>query len=113
MAETVFNIHAARAHLSQLVAPAEKGERITIARAGKPVAQLVPAAKPKRRRLRPDDPLLNLDKFGFNGPWRQTQQRGNRPHRLWHLNAELEITEALTADCHFIEAGFRSLLPVS
>ena len=68
MAETVFNIHAARAHLSQLVARAEKGERITIARAGKPVAQLGPAPKTKRLRLRPDDPLLNLDKFSFDGP---------------------------------------------
>ncbi|MEA3211736.1 MAG: hypothetical protein QOE70_4793 [Chthoniobacter sp.] len=68
MAETVVNIHAAKTHLSQLVARAEKGERITIARAGKPVAQLVPAPKAKRCKLPPDDPLLNLDKFGFDGP---------------------------------------------
>lgn len=33
MAETVVNIHAAKTQLSQLVARAEKGERITIARA--------------------------------------------------------------------------------
>ena len=31
MAESVFNIHAAKTQLSQLVARAEKGERITIA----------------------------------------------------------------------------------
>ena len=68
MPETVVNIHAAKTRLSQLVALAEKGKRITIARAGKPVAQLGPAPKPKRRRLPPDDPLLNLDKFGFDGP---------------------------------------------
>jgi prevent-host-death family protein len=68
MADTVVNIHAAKTQLSQLVARAEKGERITIARAGKPVAQLGPAPKTKRPRLRPDDPLLNLDKFGFDGP---------------------------------------------
>ena len=68
MAETVVNIHAAKTQLSQLVARAEKGERITIARAGKPVAQLVPASKPKRRRLPPDDPLLRLDEWGFDGP---------------------------------------------
>ena len=68
MAETVVNIHAAKTQLSQLVARVEKGERITIARAGKPVAQLVPAPKPKRRRLPPDDPLLRLDEWGFDGP---------------------------------------------
>jgi prevent-host-death family protein len=68
MAETVVNIHAAKTQLSQLVARAEKGERITVARAGKPVAQLVPAPKRRRRKLPLDDPLLNLDKFGFDGP---------------------------------------------
>jgi len=62
------NIHAAKTRLSDLVARVEKGERITIARAGKPVAQLVPAPKARRRGLPPDDPLLNLDKFGFDGP---------------------------------------------
>ncbi|MGI8602608.1 MAG: type II toxin-antitoxin system Phd/YefM family antitoxin [Verrucomicrobiales bacterium] len=68
MAETVVNIHAAKTQLSQLVARAEKGERITIARAGKPVAQLVPAPKRKRHRLPADDPLLRLDEWGFDGP---------------------------------------------
>lgn len=62
------NIHAAKTRLSQLVARVEKGERIIIARAGKPVAQLIPAPTSKRRRLPPDDPLLNLDKYGFDGP---------------------------------------------
>jgi prevent-host-death family protein len=68
MSETIVNIHAAKTRLSQLVALAERGERITIARAGKPVAQLGPAPRGKRRRLPPDDPLLNLGKFGFDGP---------------------------------------------
>ncbi len=68
MSETIVNIHAAKTRLSQLIALAEKGERITIARAGKPVAQLVAISKPGRGKLPPDDPLLNLDKFGFNGP---------------------------------------------
>jgi prevent-host-death family protein len=62
------NIHAAKTKLSRLVARAEKGERITIARAGKPVAQLGPVPKAKRHRLPPDDPLLNLDKFAVEGP---------------------------------------------
>ncbi len=68
MAETVVNIHAAKTQLSRLVALAEKGHRITIARAGKPVAQLGPAPKARRRRWSSDDPLLNLEKFGFDGP---------------------------------------------
>jgi prevent-host-death family protein len=67
MSEIIVNIHAAKTQLSQLVARAEKGERITIARAGKPVAQLVPAPK-RKRRLPADDPVLNLAKFGFEGP---------------------------------------------
>ena len=64
----IVNIHAAKTRLSRLVARAERGERITIARAGKAVAQLGPAPKARRRRVPPDDPLLNLGKFGFNGP---------------------------------------------
>ena len=69
MPGTIVNIHAAKTRLSQLVALAEKGERITIARAGKPVAQLGPAPKARRpRRLPAHDPLLNLDQFGFDGP---------------------------------------------
>jgi hypothetical protein len=68
MAETIVNIHAAKTGLSRLVALAEKGERITIARNGKPVAQLGPAPKARRRRLPPDDPILNLGKFGYDGP---------------------------------------------
>jgi prevent-host-death family protein len=68
MSRDVINIHAAKTHLSQLVARAEKGERIVLARNGKPVAQLGPAPKVKSRRIPPDDPLLNLDSFGFDGP---------------------------------------------
>lgn len=36
------NIHEAKTHLSQLLARVESGETITIARAGKPLADLVP-----------------------------------------------------------------------
>jgi len=68
MPETVVNIHAAKTQLSQLVARAEKGERITIARAGKPVAQLGPAPKTKRGKLPPDDPLLRVEEYAVDGP---------------------------------------------
>lgn len=39
------NIHDAKTHLSQLLARVETGETITIARAGKPVADLVPHSR--------------------------------------------------------------------
>jgi prevent-host-death family protein len=68
MSHTRINIHAAKTRLSRLVARAEKGERIIIARNGKPVAQLGPAPKSKERKIPADDPLLNLDLFGFDGP---------------------------------------------
>jgi prevent-host-death family protein len=48
------NIHAAKTHLSRLVDAAAAGEEILIARAGRPVARLVPlheAAPAPRRRL--------------------------------------------------------------
>ncbi len=45
------NIHAAKTQLSRLVEDAALGEEIIIAKAGKPVARLVPLAeaRPKRR----------------------------------------------------------------
>ena len=67
MSQSVINIHAAKTRLSRLVARAEKGERIVIARNGKPVAQLGPAPKSKSRTIPPDDPLLNLEEFAVRG----------------------------------------------
>lgn len=43
--ETV-TIHAAKTHLSRLVARAEAGEEIVLARGGTPVAKLIPLAPP-------------------------------------------------------------------
>lgn len=42
MAEPVVNIHDAKTHLSRLVERVEAGEEVVIARAGRPVARLVP-----------------------------------------------------------------------
>jgi prevent-host-death family protein len=64
----VVNIHEAKTRLSQLVARAERGERITIARGGTPVAQLGPAPRSVRSGLPADDPLLNLEGFAVDGP---------------------------------------------
>ena len=73
MADTI-NIHDAKTHFSRLVERARRGERITIARDGVPVAMLV-AIEPETRPNRPigidrgrviihddfDDPLPELD----------------------------------------------------
>ena len=40
--EKPINIHEAKTHLSRLIERVEAGEEITLARAGKPVARLVP-----------------------------------------------------------------------
>ena len=53
MAEQI-NIHDAKTHLSRLVERVEAGEEIVIARAGRPVARLVPL----RTRARTREPGL-------------------------------------------------------
>jgi prevent-host-death family protein len=45
---TVHNVHEAKTHLSQLLDRVEAGEEIVLGRAGRPVARLVPVAKPRR-----------------------------------------------------------------
>jgi prevent-host-death family protein len=47
---TVVNIHQAKTHLSRLLEQAVMGEEIIIAKAGKPVARIVPIAGPKPRK---------------------------------------------------------------
>ena len=47
----IHNIHAAKTHFSQLVDAAAGGETIIIAKAGVPVAKLVPITAPKRRGM--------------------------------------------------------------
>jgi prevent-host-death family protein len=47
---TEINIHEAKTHLSKILRRVAAGEEIVIARAGKPVARLVPVAEPKRER---------------------------------------------------------------
>ena len=47
---TTVNVHKAKTQLSKLLAMAERGEEVVIARGDKPVAKLVPInPKPKRR----------------------------------------------------------------
>lgn len=57
----MVNVHEAKSSLSRLLERVETGERITIARAGKPIADLVPYTHPDlvfglaRGQLRYDD----------------------------------------------------------
>ena len=50
MAESVVNLYQAKTSLSRLVDRAAAGEEIIIAKAGKPMAKLVSAGRPVRRR---------------------------------------------------------------
>ena len=49
---TTVNIHAAKTQLSRLVDEAAAGVEVIIARAGRPVAKLVPLAAPQPPRAR-------------------------------------------------------------
>lgn len=44
------NVHEAKTHLSRLLERVERGEEIVIARAGKPVARLVPIEPVNKRK---------------------------------------------------------------
>ena len=46
----VMNIHQAKTHLSRLLEQVAAGEEVIIARAGKPVARIVPYEKPAEPR---------------------------------------------------------------
>lgn len=50
MADTIYNLYEAKSSLSKLVERAAAGEEIIIAKAGKPLAKLVPVSARGRRR---------------------------------------------------------------
>ena len=47
---TMVNIHEAKTHLSRILDRVAAGEEVLIARAGKPIARLVPVAVEKKAR---------------------------------------------------------------
>lgn len=73
----VVNIHEAKTHLSRLVDRAARGESVVIAKAGRPMAKLVPldapAARERRRtgflmgELRIPDDFDRMTAPGFGG----------------------------------------------
>lgn len=62
-----FNVHEAKTHLSRLLERVAAGERITISRAGRPVADLVPH---QRRTVRFGGlhGRIRYDDTDFDGP---------------------------------------------
>jgi len=69
------NINTAKTQLSRLIVRVERGERIVITRAGKPVAELRPVRKTKRRAIPLQDPLLRVDEYSYDGPIGPTTNR--------------------------------------
>ena len=59
---TIVNVHEAKTHLSRLLERVERGERIVIARAGRPVAVLQAIEAP-RQRLPGHDRVVIHDDF--------------------------------------------------
>jgi prevent-host-death family protein len=62
------NVHEAKTHLSRLLARVAAGEEIVIARAGKPVARLVPFRKLKGKRALGIDKGLYVIPDDFDAP---------------------------------------------
>ncbi len=48
---TVVNVHEAKTHLSKLLERVRQGEEVILAKAGTPVAKLVPVARGAARRV--------------------------------------------------------------
>jgi prevent-host-death family protein len=63
MADVTVNIHEAKTHLSRLLARVEQGERIVIARAGRPIAVLDAVEQTPRRRTPGHDRIVIRDDF--------------------------------------------------
>ena len=63
----VVNVHQAKTNLSRLLEQVEGGAEVVIARAGKPVARLVPFARPGKRTLGQDAGLGAIAP-DFDGP---------------------------------------------
>lgn len=57
---TEVNVHEAKTHLSRLLVLVAGGEEVVIARAGKPVARLVPIEPKPQRLIGQDDGLFEI-----------------------------------------------------
>jgi len=75
------NVHDAKTHLSRLLARVEEGEEITISRAGRPVAKLVPvdSVRLPRRPGRLRGRIVIRDDFDVLPPGIQRAFEGHEP----------------------------------
>jgi prevent-host-death family protein len=64
---TQVNIHQAKTHLSRLLAQVASGEEVVIAKAGRPIARLVPVERRPRRILGQDKGLFEVPE-DFDAP---------------------------------------------
>jgi prevent-host-death family protein len=62
-----INVHDAKTHFSRLLLRVASGEEIVIARAGKPIARLVPIEPKPRRVIGQDDGLFEIPE-DFDAP---------------------------------------------
>ncbi len=65
---TTVNVHEAKTHLSRLLERVQAGEQITIAKAGRPVARLVPVGPGPGKRPLGIDRGLTLVGPDWNDP---------------------------------------------
>ena len=75
---TTVNIHQAKTQFSRFVEQAAAGEEIIIARAGKPVARLMPLAEPPSKPRK-----LGLGKGRFHLPAKFDQMKRGEIARLF------------------------------
>lgn len=64
----MVNVHEAKTHLSRLLARVARGEEILIAKAGKPIARLVPVGPPSSQRVLGIDRGRAVIGEDFNAP---------------------------------------------
>ena len=76
MDDMTVNVHEAKTHLSRLLAQVEAGERILIARAGKPIAALVPVDEKPRRRPGRERIVIHAD---FDAPLPEFDPASSHP----------------------------------
>ena len=65
-----INVHDAKTQFSKLLAQVEQGQEVVIARAGQPIAKLVPYVAPNRK-IAPPGSLKDMDYWmadDFNDP---------------------------------------------
>lgn len=65
MTDRTVDIHDAKTQLSRVIARVEQGDGIVIARAGRPVAELRPPRKLRKRSKPLDDPLLRVNEYSY------------------------------------------------